>query len=126
MLSMTQKSRIFLAFEPADMRKGIDGLGALVKQYGEDIFGGHLFVFLSKSRDRVKILTFERGGFVVYYKRLEKGRFSLPQATAEQATIALDAAQLHMLLDGIDLNRVQRPKLWTPPGVKKIDTRSDL
>jgi transposase len=118
MLNMRPKTRIFLAFEPADMRKGIDGLGALVKQYGEDIFGGHLFVFLSKSRDRIKILTFERGGFVVYYKRLEKGRFALPRATPKQTTITLDAAQLHMLLDGIDLNRVQRPKLWTPPGTK--------
>jgi transposase len=115
MLSVAQSTRIFLSLEPADMRKGIDGLGVLVKQYGEDVFSGHLFVFLSRGRDRVKILTFERGGFVVYYKRLEKGRFSLPRAAHNQTTLVLDTAQLHMLLDGIDLNRVQRPRLWTPP-----------
>jgi len=115
MLSVGRGVRIFLAHEPTDMRKGIDGLVALVKQFGEDVFAGHLFVFISRRRDRLKILAFDTGGFVVYYKRLEKGCFQLPKSRAGQATLHLDAAQLHMLLDGIEFSHFKRPRLWEPP-----------
>jgi transposase len=100
------------------VRKGIDGLGALVRQYGEDVFSGHLFVFVSRRADRIKILTWDTGGFVVFYKRLEKGRFKLPKVAAGQTTTRLDSAQLTLLLEGIDFSRLKRPKLWEPPAKK--------
>jgi transposase len=62
----------------------------------------------------VKILTFSRGGFVLYYKRLETGRFRLPPVDAQAQAVPLDATQLAMLLDGIDVARVERPRAWTP------------
>lgn len=114
--------RILLADEPADMRKGPDGLCALVKrQFHESVFSGTLFVFLSVRRDRAKVLWWSQGGFVVLYKRLEQGRFRRPQARAD-GCVALSAAELQALLEGIDLSRARRARLWepsqgsTPPG----------
>jgi transposase len=112
MLTLPTSVEIYLAAEPADMRKGFDGLGAVVLSRGLDIYSGHLFVFLSKRRDRVKILTWDRGGFVLYYKRLERGRFKLPLLGGD--TVRLDAGQLAMLLDGVDIKRVQRNCVWKP------------
>ena len=106
--------RIYLATGPVDLRNGIDGLCALVRRWGGDPFDGHLYVFLSRRRDRVKILTWTAGGFAVWYKRLERSRFRRPLVDAEKSTAQLDAAQLAMLLDGIDVNGVRRPKLWEP------------
>lgn len=119
MLSIPRGIRIFVALEPTDMRKGIDGLSSLVRHYGEDVFGGHLFVFLSRRRDRLKILAWDNGGFVVYYKRLEKGRFPAVIGEAGKNTVQLEAADLHLLLDGVDFHHLKRPNLWKPP-VKKM------
>jgi transposase len=119
MLTLPTAVRIVLATEPVDMRKSIDGLMAVVRSsWGEDVYSGHLFVFVSRRGDRVKILTFSRGGFVLYYKRLEQGRFRLPQVGAEAQRVALDATQLTMLLDGIDVAQVKRPAAWEPPSRK--------
>lgn len=107
--------RIYLAVEPVDMRRGHDGLASIVRnQWKLDLYSGHLFVFVGKRADRVKILFFDRGGFVVYYKRLERGRFRLPRVPAGSTSVTMDAAELGMLLSGIDLARVERPQLWTP------------
>ena len=114
MLGFPGAVRVYLATEPTDMRKGFDGLAALVKRSGADVFEGHLFAFLSRRRDRVKILLWDSGGFVLYYKRLEKECFRLPLSQGA-SRIELDSAQLSMLLDGIDLNVVHRPKKWLPP-----------
>jgi transposase len=100
-----------------DMRKSIDGLMALVRtSWSEDVYSGHLFVFVGRRADRVKILTWSRGGFVLYYKRLEKGRFRLPPVDSQAQSVVLDATQLAMLLDGIAVAEVQRPPAWRPPG----------
>ena len=115
MLTLPRSVRIYLATEPTDMRKGFDGLGALVTQRGQDVYSGHLFVFVSRKGDRIKILSWDRGGFVLWYKRLEQGRFRRPRFDAEQTSVELDAAQLAMLLDGIDFSRVKRPPAWEPP-----------
>nr|WP_257792667.1 IS66 family insertion sequence element accessory protein TnpB [Myxococcus xanthus] len=66
--------------------------------------------------DRVKVLTWSRGGFVLLYKRLETGRFRLPPVDAGAQVVHLDATQLAMLLDGIDVAQVRRQPAWTPPG----------
>lgn len=106
--------KIYLAPGPTDMRKGFDGLSALVTAAGLDVFSGHLFVFVSRRRDRIKILTWDRGGFVLWYKRLERGRFRLPAVDDGARTVRLDAGQLAMILDGVDVSQVRRSKPWTP------------
>lgn len=129
MLTLPTSVRILIATEPADMRKGVDGLSRLVEaELGDDIYSGSLFVFVSKRRDKLKILTWDAGGFVVYYKRLEAGRFKMPRIEAGARAGMLDGAQLTMLLRGIDLSRVRKPVLWEPaPAMQKtIDTRSRL
>jgi len=114
MLMLPPSVRVYLATEPTDMRNAMDGLAARIRRWGGDPFDGHLYVFLSKNRERVKILTWSRGGFALWYKRLEKGRFRMPVVEAGATTVALDAGQLMMLLDGIDFGRVKRPKVWEP------------
>ena len=80
MMLLPSSVRIYLAREPADMRKSIDGLSAFVQQSLKvDIYSGHLFVFLRKRRDRAKILYWENGGFALFYKRLERGCFQRPR-----------------------------------------------
>lgn len=115
MLSIPPAVRIYLAAEPTDMRKGFDGLSAIVLERGQDVFSGHLFVFISRRRDRAKILCWERGGFVLWYKRLERGCFRLPSISEDTETIELDAGQLAMLLDGVDIRQVRRNEAWQPP-----------
>ncbi len=119
MLSIPTSVRIFLFAKPCDMRKGFDGLSALVRQIGEDVFSGHLYVFLSRNRQRAKILSWGNGGFVLFYKRLEKGRFKLPPIDDETETLSLESSQLAMLLDGIDYSRVRQPSRWNPPSRQK-------
>jgi transposase len=101
------------------MRKGFDGLAALVRRHGGDVFSGHLFAFISKRRNRIKILVWDNGGFVLYYKRLEKGRFRMPLRADGATSVQLDSAQLSMLLDGIDVSSVCRPKKWCPPSSRR-------
>jgi transposase len=124
MLTLPRAVKIYLAAGPVDLRKSIDGLGALAQANGHDPFSGHLFVFTSRRGDRVKILTWDRGGFVLYYKRLERGRFKLPEIAPGAEEVELDATQLAMLLDGIDVKRVPAPKRWTPAKRKELDARS--
>jgi len=123
MLTLPRSVRIYLAAGPVDLRKSIDGLGAIARERDHDVFSGHLYVFTSRRGDRVKILTWDHGGFVLYYKRLEKGRFKLPEIEADAVEIQLDATQLAMLLDGIDVRRVKAPKRWEPAR-KKVDAGS--
>ena len=105
-----------MATEPVDMRRGHDGLAAIVRNDWElDLYAGHLFVFIGRRLDRCKILFWDRGGFVLYYKRLERGRFRMPHAADDAATVTLDATQLGMMLDGIDFSRVRRARHWQPP-----------
>jgi transposase len=123
MLGLPPSVRIHFATELTDMRNGIDGLRAIVEgTLRHDPYGGHLFVFVGKAKDKVKILFWDRSGFVLYMKRLEKGRFQLPVVDARRNHVAMEAAQLTMLLDGIDLN-ARRLERWTPEAEKVIDTR---
>ena len=116
MLTLPPSVRIYLAVGQVDMRRGHDGLAAIVRgQWKVDLYGGHLFVFLGRRADRCKILFWDRGGFVLYYKRLERGRFRLPAISSEATSVAVDATELAMLLDGIDVVAVKRPRKWEPP-----------
>jgi len=116
MLSLTCAVRIHLFAHPVDMRQGFDGLAARVRAAGLDAFSGHVFVFVSRRGDRVKVLTWERGGFALWYKRLEIGRFRRPHIPPGTTQIHLDPDQLALLLAGIDLTSVRRPKVWEPHG----------
>jgi transposase len=124
MLTLPRSVRIYLAAGPVDLRKSIDGLGALARERSHDLFSGHLFVFTSRRGNRIKILAWDHGGFVLYYKRLERGRFRLPAVEPGAAEVQLSSTQLAMLLDGIDVKRVQAPARWEPPGARKVDGRS--
>ena len=84
-----------------------------------------MFVFVGKAKDKVKVLFWDRSGFVLYMKRLEKGRFQLPCIDAQRKHVEMDPAQLSMLLDGIDLN-ARRLARWTPGERKGIDTERRL
>ena len=92
MLTLPSSVRVYLAAEPVDLRRGHDGLCALVLALGgHDLYAGHLYVFLGRRGDRVKILFWDRGGFVLYYKRLERGRFRMPTVPAAAREVELDA-----------------------------------
>lgn len=102
--------RVFLCIEPVDFRKSIDGLSLLVEQsLGLDPFESVLYVFVNKRRDKIKILLWEKNGFVLWYKRLEKQRFKWPKAHRE-ATMTLSGQELNWILDGFDLWKNQPHK----------------
>jgi transposase len=86
---------------------------------GHDVFAGHLFLFMSKQRNRCKILTWHHGGFVLYYKRLEKGRFPTLAAGPNGSVASIDAATLAMLLDGVDCKKIHRSSFWEPKDVRR-------
>jgi transposase len=107
MIALPAGVQVYLAAGATDMRKGFDGLAALVQtQLSEDPFSGQLFVFRGRAGDRVKILWWSGDGLCLFSKRLERGRFVWPQAT--YGTVSLTGAQLSMLLEGIDWRRVDR------------------
>ena len=116
MLTLPASVRVYLAAEPTDLRRGHDGLVAIVRsQWRLNPFDGHLFVFLGRRLDRIKILVWDRNGFVLYYKRLSQGRFRMPRVPEGAERIEMDATTLAMLLDGIDVKYVRRPSAWSPP-----------
>lgn len=101
MLSLSSSVRVFAAREHVDFRKGIDGLHAIVRdQFGEDALTGNVFLFFNARRDRVKILVWDRNGFWLLLKRLERGKFQ--RLDGVSAKLEIDRARLAMLLDGID------------------------
>jgi transposase len=108
-LDGAQAARIWLATEATDMRCGFDRLAERVKTViGEDPLSGHLFVFRSRRGDRLKILVWDRDGFVLWYKRLEEGGFKLPRAKEGARALELRASELAMALDGIDVSKLKR------------------
>jgi transposase len=108
-LDHSQGPRIWLATDPADMRCGFDRLAERVKVViGQDPLGNGLFVFRSRRGDRLKILTWDGDGFVLWYKRLEAGVFKLPRMAAGARSIELRASELAMILDGIDMSKLKR------------------
>jgi transposase len=115
MLTGAGSARVFLATAPVDLRRGHDGLCALVRAvYDRDPYDGSVFAFVGRRGDRIKLLYWDRGGFVLVYKRLERGRFKLPQVPHSATSVTLDAASLAMLLDGVDLSSVRRIPAWAP------------
>ena len=114
MLSLPTSVRIWLATQPTDLRKSFDTLAELVRQQLQaDPLSGQLFVFRNKRADRVKLLYWDEDGFVIVYKRLEAGTFRFP--SAEAAGVQIRAADLQMLLDGVELDSVKRRRRYQRP-----------
>ncbi len=113
MLSLPPAVRVFICTLPADMRRSFDGLALMTREIiGKDPLSGHLFVFRNRRGDRVKILYWDRSGFCIWYKRLEKGVFHLPGS--EESGVEMEAADLAMLLEGIDLSGAKRRRRFVP------------
>jgi transposase len=127
MLNFPPAVRIWLATTPTDLRKSFDTLAELVRQHlHDDPFSGHIFVFRNRRSDRVKLLYWDDDGFVIVYKRLEEGCFRFPAASDGQAGVTLRAAELAMLLDGVDWSKVQRSKRYQRPQPIPAPAAGDL
>jgi transposase len=116
MLSLPPTVRIYLAAQPTDLRKSFDSLAALVREglRGEPL-SGDIFVFRNKAADRVKLLVWEEDGYAIWYKRLEAGSYRFPSAPGEQPRVEIRAADVVMLLAGIELSSVRRGKHYHRP-----------
>jgi transposase len=115
-LSLPPTVRIFLCADPTDLRKSFDSLAALVREgLAADPLSGHLFVFRNKAADRVKVLYWDRDGLAIWYKRLELGTFRFPAATGSSRSVEIRAADLAMLLDGVELDSVRRRRRYQRP-----------
>ncbi len=107
MLNLPPSVKVYIASEATDMRKSIDALSHLVQEVlKKDVLSGHLFVFCNKRGDKIKILYWDRNGFCLWYKRLERGVFRLPKVQKEVFMIAPN--ELSLLLEGIDLTDRKR------------------
>jgi transposase len=121
MLSLPPTVRIFLAARPTDLRKSFDSLAALVREgLRGDPLSGDVFVFRNKAADRIKLLVWEEDGYAIWYKRLEAGSYRFPAAPAELPRVEIRAADLVMLLAGIDLSSVKRGKRYHRPVARAI------
>lgn len=114
MLNLPVSTKIYVCAEPVNIHKSFDALAGWVEANGLDVYSGDVFVFLSRRMTHLKALTWSRGGFVILHKRLEMGRFRFPERTPGSRTVAIDATDLAMMLDGIDIQKVQKPQRWKP------------
>jgi transposase len=104
-LSLPPSVRIYFALDPVDLRKGFDGLGNVARSLlDEDPMSGHLFVFITRRGNRAKILFWDRTGWVIYYKRIERGTFRVPKRRGlGEVKVEVEAAELMLILEGIEL-----------------------
>jgi transposase len=114
-LSLAGSARVFLARSAVDFRKAHDGLVAIVREvFRDDPLSGDLFVFLNRRRDRIKVLAWDRNGFWLLYKRLERGTFERLALPDDAARVEIDRARLHMLLEGVTLKSLRFRRNFTP------------
>ena len=117
MFHISGQMKIFVALEPVDLRRGFDGLSALVQQtLQQDPLSGHLFLFRNRRRDRLKILFWDGDGYALFYKRLARGTFEFPASQDPHSpSLEIRGSELSMLLDGIELQgRRRRPRYARP------------
>lgn len=107
MIQLPHDVKIYMAVQPVNMRKSFDGLAVIVQEVlRQNPLSSHLFVFRNKASDKLKLLWWDRNGFAIYYKRLERGRFKFPKLN--QASVTLTQQELELLLDGIDISKLKR------------------
>jgi len=116
MFHLPESVKIFICYRPTDMRKSFNGLSILVQTMIEkDPLSGQLFVFFNKRRDRLKILWWHHGGFNVFYRCLQKGRFANPDVfRSTSMTRNITSVELAMILEGIDLKQTRKRPRWAP------------
>ena len=117
MILVPRAVRVYFAIEPANLRKSFDGLTNEIRHaLGYDPLSGHVFVFLNRRKNQVKLIVWTRGGFTIVHKRLEKGTFTFPSRVVSDAkSVAIDVHELAMLLEGIDVSRAKSKARWEPP-----------
>jgi transposase len=116
MLNYPGQAPIYLYAGVCDMRKSFNGLLGLIQQAEiDDPLSGAWFVFRNRQGDKLKIMYFDGDGLAIWYKRLEQGRFQWPPIAEGQASASIDASQLRLILEGIDLTSVRRRKRYSPP-----------
>jgi transposase len=114
MLSLPPAVRIFVATGATDMRQSFDGLANMTRLVlAQDPLSGHLFVFFNRRRTLVKVLYWDRSGFCLWSKRLERGCFKPPRKPGHAAT-EMEAAELGLILEGLDLENARRQPRWVP------------
>jgi transposase len=114
MLSLAAGTRIFVASGATDMRKGFHGLQGIVSGVLEqDLLSGHLFLFVNRRRDKLKILYWDGDGLAIWYRRLEQGTFQMPTVRDDQKSAEIRSDELTMLLRGVDLNSIRRRKRFS-------------
>jgi len=114
MFNLSEQHNYYLYNGFVDMRKGFNGLSGLVRNELElDPLTGDVYVFINRSRNRMKLLVWESGGFVMYYKRLEQGRFVLPKPMSAQSSIQYSWQDLMLLVGGIEVTNAQRHKRFS-------------
>lgn len=124
MIFVPRAVRVYFATQPVNLRKSFDGLSNEIRHaLGHDPLDGHLFVFLNRRKNQVKLIVWTRGGFTVVHKRLERGTFTFPaRVTAGAASVTIDAHELTMLLEGIDASRAKAKPRWEPPARSRSTT----
>lgn len=114
MLTLPASVRIYVAKEAVDLRRGFDGLAAATRSIiGADPLSGHLFVFINRRRNRIKLLVWDRTGYLLLYKRLERGTFELAaEPRVGERHVEIDAGELGLMLEGLDLRGARRRTRW--------------
>lgn len=117
MILVPRAVRVYFATQPVNLRKSFDGLSNEIRHaLGYDPLTGHVFVFLNRRKNQVKLIVWTRGGFTIVHKRLERGTFTFPaRVTANATSVAIDVHELAMLLEGIELEHVKTKRRWEPP-----------
>jgi transposase len=115
MIGIPSTIRVFLGTEHQDFRKSIDGLAGVVQAHlNRDPMTGDVFVFHNRRRTALKVLYWDHGGFCLIYKRLEQGRFCVPNLHTTCRDVTLSPAEFAALFEGIDLSRARRLSRWNP------------
>ena len=115
-------ARVFLAREPVDMRKQFHGLIAMAEEVlKQDPLTGHLFVYINRRRDRIKVLYWEDTGYCIWYKQLQRGTYELPPVNDQSVCIELTMSQLSLILDGIELGSAKQRLRFEMPAFASTD-----
>lgn len=117
MILVPRAVRVYFATQPMNLHKSFDGLSNEIRHaLGYDPLGGHVFVFLNRRKNQVKLIVWTRRGFTIVHKRLQRGTFTFPARVVGDATsVAIDVHELAMLLEGIDVSHAKSKPRWEPP-----------
>lgn len=115
MFTLSSSNSFYLYSQPTDMRKSFDSLSGLVRNsLGKDPCNGFVYIFINRSRNKIKLLHWQGIGFTLYYKRLEEGTFELPEYGPDVVSITLSYSQIVMLVDGLTIKNIHRRKRYQP------------